>query len=131
MPVNKKTAKKRRNVYNKKTRINRSSPIVIGKIYANWCGHCMHLKPHWNEMKKNLKKSKKRKYVFVEIEASKEDQGKNYVNHHYLKTSPRKLELQGGYPTMFKIVGGKLSYYPSTKARNFPQLMSWSLQSNA
>jgi thiol-disulfide isomerase/thioredoxin len=115
----------------RKNQVQSSHPIVIGKIYANWCGHCMSLKPLWKEMKKklrNMEKSKKSKFVFIEIESSKEDQGKLYVNDHYLKNSPNKLDLQGGYPTLFKIIDGKLSYYESNEGRGLPQLMSWSLQ---
>jgi hypothetical protein len=85
-------------------------------------------------MKKSLKKSEKSmncKFVFVEIEASQEEKGKSYVNQHYLLNSPHKLDLQGGYPTLFKIKGGNLSYYPSNLGRELPQLMSWSLQGNA
>ena len=36
------------------------------------------------------------------------------VNHMYLAHSDKKLELQGGFPTIFKIVGGQLSYYNGT-----------------
>jgi thiol-disulfide isomerase/thioredoxin len=132
---NKTSNKSRNKPRNKgKTLRNHKLTIVIGKIYANWCGHCMHLKPLWNEMKKNLKKSEKYmncKFVFIEIEASQEDKGKSYVNQHYLLNSPHKLDLQGGYPTLFKIKGGNLSYYPSNQGRELSQLMSWSLQSNA
>ena len=36
-----------------------AKPVIIGLIYANWCGHCQALKPEWNTFKKNLKMDKK------------------------------------------------------------------------
>ena len=41
--------------------------ILIGKVYANWCGHCQHLKPEWLKMKKELKSKmgKKENYFIV------------------------------------------------------------------
>ena len=30
--------------------------FVIGKIYANWCGHCTALAPKWNKLTKLLRK---------------------------------------------------------------------------
>jgi thiol-disulfide isomerase/thioredoxin len=84
--------------------------IVIGKIYAEWCGHCQMLKPEWEKMKNNLKKSNL-KYKFYEIEQTDEDNGIQSINETYLKNADKKLELQGGYPTIFKIVDGKIEYY--------------------
>ena len=34
----------------------KSKKRVIGKIYAEWCGHCVALKPEWEAMKQELQK---------------------------------------------------------------------------
>lgn len=96
--------------------------IVVGKIYAEWCGHCQMLKPEWSKMKDNLKNSNV-KYEFYEIEETNQDDGIQKVNDKYLKNSTTKLTLQGGYPTIFKIVDGKLEYYNGERDCN--SLQAW------
>lgn len=133
MPVNKKNKRTNNKRLNKgrKTRKNQKPTVVIGKIYANWCAYCVQLKPLWDKMKselRNKEKSNNCNFVFIEIESSQEEKGKSYVNERYLKKSPHKLDLQGGYPTLFKIIDGKLSYYDSSQRRELPQLITWSRQ---
>ena len=40
--------------------------IVVGKIYANWCGHCQNMADAWESMKKDLVEQKGGKFVFEE-----------------------------------------------------------------
>jgi hypothetical protein len=88
------------------------SVTVIGKIYANWCGHCTSLVPEWKMMKDAVKKSGlANKYVFEEIESATQGPKIKEINNKQLKNSDTKLSLQGGYPTLFKIKDGKLTYY--------------------
>lgn len=96
--------------------------IVVGKIYAEWCGHCQNLKPEWTKMKNNLKNSNV-KCEFREIEETNQDNGIQQVNDEYLKNSNTKLALQGGYPTIFKIVNGEIKYYNGE--RNADSLQKW------
>lgn len=96
--------------------------IVVGKIYAEWCGHCQMLEPEWVKMKDNLKNSNI-KCEFYEIEETNEDNGTQDVNNKYLKNSNKKLALQGGYPTIFKIVDGKLEYYNGERESHL--LQAW------
>lgn len=88
------------------------SITVIGKIHANWCGHCVSLVPEWEKMKNAVNKSDlAKKYTFEEIESKIQGPKLKFINNNHLKNSATKLSLQGGYPTLFKIKDGKLSYY--------------------
>lgn len=95
--------------------------IIIGKIYADWCGHCQNLKPEWSKMKKDLqsKMNKDCTIEFVEIEESetnKMDAFKKRFPH--LTVS--------GYPTIFKNTGEKdLEYYNGD--RNADEMVNWAL----
>lgn len=86
-----------------------NTPIVVGKIYADWCGACQKLQPEWEKMEKILGKNKN--FIFENIESANQDQGIEKVNNTYLAESVIKLSLQGGYPTIFKIKKGILTYY--------------------
>jgi len=104
---------KKHNNYNK-TQKTGPKVLLIGKIYANWCGHCRMLKPEWSEMKYNIKqKNNSHGYQihYIEIEQSVEQAKVDKVNKIYLHGSVEKLALQGGYPTIFKITNGHLEYY--------------------
>jgi thiol-disulfide isomerase/thioredoxin len=81
--------------------------VVVGKVYADWCGHCQSLKPEWAKMKKHIYSKKGRKHVvFVEIEEKQigEKMQKLEQDHGV------KVEANG-YPTLFRIEGGKVKYY--------------------
>jgi len=85
---------------------NGHSTIIVGLIYANWCGHCQALKPEWQKMKSNMNKGN---YQFHEIEDS--DKLKDYkINKINKKIRNGKLSANG-YPTIFKVKGGNIEYY--------------------
>jgi thiol-disulfide isomerase/thioredoxin len=93
--------------------------IIIGKIYANWCGHCQSLKPEWNKMKKQIKKSN---VQIIEIE-------ENQI-HKLNKFKKRFPELQvNGYPTIFKIYPNRhIEYY--TGNRIVSDMTKWVVEKN-
>lgn len=101
-----------------------AKPVIIGLIYANWCGHCQALKPEWNTFKKNLKMDKKlaSKCGIFEVEDS--DSMKD------IKIKKLNKKLRGGevsvdgFPTLFKIFGGNIEYYSGE--RNSSSLLNWS-----
>ena len=101
----------RKNVAN----LGKPNVLLIGKIYANWCGHCEHLKPEWNKMKASIRNKLKTvnniAVRFVEIEQNEEQQKVGKINRVYLKNSEQKLSVQRGYPTLFKIHGGQVEYF--------------------
>jgi len=82
---------------------NSKPAITVGLIYANWCGHCQHLKPEWKKMKKGMR-GMNCHYLEIEDADHHKDRKIAHVNSR-LKTG--KLEANG-YPTIFRIKGGKL-----------------------
>jgi len=101
--------------------------ILVGKIYAKWCGHCQMLKPEWNKMKSSIrgKLATIPNVVvrFIEIEQEQEQQNVDKVNRIYLANSNEKLALQGGYPTLFKIEDGNIQYFQGS--RNADEMEKW------
>lgn len=98
-------------------------PFVAGKVYANWCGHCRDLKPEWSKMKGLLKK-RKHGIQYVEIEDLQKDKKFDEVKQKY------GVELNAsGYPTLFKIEEGKLSYYDGQ--RTAEQMADWYANSSS
>jgi len=97
--------------------------ILIGKVYANWCGHCQSLKPEWLKMKKKL--NTKMGYIieFVEIEESHQRKLAKFKQRY------PKLNVRG-YPTIFKISGGNnhLEYYQGD--RTAQSMVDWALGQN-
>jgi thiol-disulfide isomerase/thioredoxin len=110
-----------------KTQKKHNGVIIIGLIHANWCGHCQALKPEWKKMKYNVMKSpSSSSYRFMEIEDS--DKAKDYkINVINSKLKGGKLEVNG-FPTIFKIHGGKVHYYEGE--RNAHGLQGWFLGQN-
>jgi len=78
------------------------SPIIIGKVYADWCGYCQALKPKWEQLKRILPKGR---VQTVEIEETETDKRAQFEKKH------KKTINVNGYPTIFKIVDGKIEYY--------------------
>ena len=93
--------------------IRKNKPtLVVGKLHANWCGHCVALRPEWAKMKKMLNNVRNTfNVVFEEIEQAHEAHKVKRINNTHLSRSSNKLATQGGYPTLFKIKDGKLEYY--------------------
>jgi thiol-disulfide isomerase/thioredoxin len=95
--------------------------IIIGKIYANWCGHCQSLKPEWYNMKKMLK-YKNKNIQFVEIEESQQQKLDKFK-----KRFPQ-LEING-YPTIFKIYPNKhIEYYNGNRLTS--DMKKWVFEKN-
>jgi thiol-disulfide isomerase/thioredoxin len=41
--------------------------VIFFMLHANWCGHCVHFKPTWNELKK---KHGNKNFLFIDVEES-------------------------------------------------------------
>jgi thiol-disulfide isomerase/thioredoxin len=99
--------------------------VIVGKIYADWCGYCQMMQDDWDNLKRDLGENKKIEFV-DDIEQKNETGRVNDVNEKYLKKSPLKLSLQGGYPTIFKIKNGKISYFNGE--RRYDAMKRWFLE---
>jgi len=94
------------------------SKTVVGKLYMNGCIHCDNLVEPWNQMKKKIGGKVE---IAKDIESAETGE-LDKLNSKY-KTN---VAMQGGYPTIYKIVGGKVEYYNGE--RTVPKLVGWALQ---
>ena len=118
-----KTIKNRYNKSVNKRIFKGRSKTVVGKIYANWCGYCQMMQNDWEKMKADLAKGGS--FEILDIEQKNEAEHVNAVNEKYLKNSLTKVALQGGYPTVFKIKNGNLSYFNGE--RTYDAMKKWCL----
>jgi thiol-disulfide isomerase/thioredoxin len=106
-----------------KTRKNNVTPVIVGVIHANWCGHCQALMPKWKIFKNQIKNNNK--INVLEIEDSDHDKDKRIANLN-LKINNKSVRLQAsGFPTIFKIQNGNLEYYNGE--REPESLKQWAL----
>lgn len=99
----------------------KNEPVIIGLVYANWCPHCQHLKPEWNVMKNELMNKYNGLYTIVEIEESQPDKLEQIAKLEQ-KLNGNKIEANG-YPTIFKLNGGNVSYYDGN--RDATSMLNW------
>jgi thiol-disulfide isomerase/thioredoxin len=101
----------------------KSHPIVIGKVYANWCGHCKDLnEKEWPKMLELINKQKGKIDTYPEeIEESEMEKKLENIKDKY------KVSIEvTGYPTLFRIQNGKVSYYAGE--RKAAKLANWYLK---
>lgn len=99
----------------------KKEPIIVGKVYASWCGHCNALAPHWETMKANMQN------MHPSIEIVEIEEGDNMesalkeLNHRIGKP----VEVTG-YPTIFKSPRkGMVEYYGGERTAD--KIESWIL----
>ena len=97
-----------------------ATKIVLGKIYANGCGHCQNMAAAWDEMKARLPKSQ---YEVWEIESADEAvEVEKFVAQHGVRLT------SSGYPTIFMLVDGKQVDYNGE--RDTESLVAWATRAN-
>lgn len=119
---------------------NRKKQIIIGKIFADWCGHCTALQPEWNAMKRQVKLQMGRTLgnadiLFIDIGDTEKNrllgntvasQVDTFNAKHLSTVDPSKQVMADGYPTIFKLCNGRVEYFKGTRTRN--ELYAWATQ---
>ena len=94
---------------------------IVGKVYANWCGHCKSLAPEWEKLKHMLPLNK---FEIIDIEEKETQKRTNFESNH------KPLNVSG-YPTIFKYnpanKANKVEYYTGTRLAK--QMKTWVLSS--
>ena len=110
--------------------------VVVGQIFAEWCGHCKSLKGEWKKLKRMIKLGKGRDlknstFEFVEIGDTPKNQQKGLTVEYLLEkfnanrfpNGDQQLVVDSGYPTLFKVCNNKLEYYSGN--RTAKEMFSW------
>jgi len=106
--------------------------LIIGKIYADWCGHCVALMSEWKKLKETMKHKRidDTNVIFKEIGDTKENKKKGLAVDALIENFNKKnrvnlepIKIDGGFPTIFKIYNGKLEYYKGE--RNAESILKW------
>lgn len=118
-----KTIKNRYNKSGNNRKFKGGSKTVVGKIYADWCGYCQMMQNDWEKLKTDLAKGGA--FEFAEIEQKDEPDAVDNINKTHFEGTRTQLALQGGYPTVFKIKNGKLSYFNGE--RTYSAMKKWFL----
>ena len=96
---------------------NDPDETYIGKLYADWCTHCNHMKNDWSIMENSLNKQSEKGLqvpIILNIEANYEDGFKN----------KNPTFVAAGYPTIFKKKPNMpFEYYGGS--RNSKEFIKW------
>jgi len=104
--TSKSTAGRRRRYKQRNTLKQKKMPplVAYGKIYADWCGHCVALKPEWEKVEKMMLPMRSNN-----IESNNKDSMVDAFNRKYKSDLPKQV----GFPTIFKLTksGGHVEMY--------------------
>jgi len=89
---------------------------TVGKVHAVWCNACKQLNPNWQKMKEMV--GGKVNVVEFETDADKQRL------EQFQQENGVKINVDG-FPTMFKMKGGEISYYNG--GRSPEELKTWAL----
>ena len=107
--------------------IHRSKKTVI-LIYAEWCGHCKRLKPHWNKMRNYLQGNPHLEFLEIADNDLNKDAKIAKLNRR-LKPTSNKITIQG-YPTLLCIENGVVYEFNGSDRNDYKQLIAWAKPRN-
>lgn len=97
---------------------------IVGKVYAEWCGHCRNMKEDWSRLKEDIKTEKGEKIKFVDIEDIHIDKLKDLNDEYFDK---KQVIESSGFPTIFmfdvKKPTATLDYFKGE--RNLKSMKDW------
>ena len=111
----------KKNAARKTVKNNKSSkkPIIVGLIYAKWCGHCKAMKDDWKNLT-NFLNGKVAKVIEIESADADKESRINNLNNKYVGGE----RLNGdSFPVIFKIQNNKIQSYNGM--RDFESMKSW------
>lgn len=92
--------------------------FLLVKIHANWCPHCINMRPEWSKLMNNINTKSYKPEVF-DIE-EKQMHKLDLLNKKY---NLRRPIQSNGYPTIVKVYRGKPDYFQGN--RDSRSMMSW------
>ena len=110
-------------------KVSEKPKVILVLVFAEWCGHCQHLKPTWKEMKEEILLKQPDEFEFKEIEDVHQPIELEELRRQFLNND-ETIQVNG-YPTIGGIKNGKYYSY-SEPTRNKEDLMNFAnkLQSN-
>jgi len=97
---------------------------IVGRVFAEWCGHCQNMKEDWKSLKEVIEKEKGGKIKFIDIEDIHMDKLKEMNDNYFDK---KQVVQSSGFPTIFVFHVNKpnntLDYYKGE--RNLGSMKDW------
>ena len=92
--------------------------FLLIKVHANWCPHCINMRPEWNKLTSCLKYKQIQPRVF-DIEQQQLHK-LDLLNKKYALQEPVSYK---GFPTIVKVHDGKVEYFEGS--RDAKNMLSW------
>jgi hypothetical protein len=105
-----KTQAKQNKRRQRKTQKAGNQKTIIGRIYSKTCIHCIKMEKAWKKLDKMIKQHGGN-IEMKNVEASEMGQQLPELNQRFLGGSDKQVEIQGGFPTLFKIKDNQVEYY--------------------
>jgi protein disulfide-isomerase/protein disulfide-isomerase A6 len=104
------------NKHKTQKRKSKSGLVAYGKIYADWCGHCITLKPEWAKLERAMLPMRSHN-----IESANKDELIDQFNRKFKTDLPKSV----GFPTIFKLThyGGKIEIYEGERTAS--NMIAW------
>jgi thiol-disulfide isomerase/thioredoxin len=97
---------------------NSAKKHTVALIHANWCGHCKHMMPEWEKLDEQIGGR-------VDVRTIEQSQMDEKMPELQALVKGGKSIETGGFPTILKIVNGRVSYYSGNREAN--EMKAWAL----